>query len=147
MKISLSIVYQNMKTHFLFFLILKFVIASFMCYIIQINKSSLWIIKMFLIGCVNFIFKSSDIYARKCFIFNIKWKFSYILFDMYEILKLLLLHTITCFHLCNYPTTGRGVLLLKLVDGRCPIQFPVALADLAVRSFPCFFSEIHVNTG
>ena len=31
----------------------------------------------------------------------------------------------------------------KLEDGRCQVQTPVALADLAVRSYPCFLKNSH----
>ena len=31
---------------------------------------------------------------------------------------------------------------LKLVDGRCKVQTPISLVDLAVRSFPWFAPEL-----
>ena len=40
------------------------------------------------------------------------------------------------------PTSGRAVLRSKLVDGRCRVQFPIALADLAVWNFPWFFPKL-----
>ena len=36
------------------------------------------------------------------------------------------------------PISGQAVLLSILVDGRYRVQFPVALVDLVVRSFPWF---------
>ena len=40
------------------------------------------------------------------------------------------------------PTFGRAVLGSKLVDGRCWVQFPVELVNLAVRSLPRFFPKL-----
>ena len=37
------------------------------------------------------------------------------------------------------PTSGGVVLRSKLVDGRCRVQFPVALVELAVLEFSLFF--------
>ena len=39
-------------------------------------------------------------------------------------------------------TSGRAVLRSKLVDGKCQVQSPVALVDLAVRSFPWFSPKL-----
>ena len=47
----------------------------------------------------------------------------------------------------NRPISSGAVLLSKLADGRCQVQSPVTLVDLAVRSFPWFFSESCVNIG
>ena len=38
------------------------------------------------------------------------------------------------------------ILPSRLVDGKYLIEFPVSLADLAVRSFSCVFSETRVAT-
>ena len=38
--------------------------------------------------------------------------------------------------------SDRGVLRSKLLDGRCQVQFPVALVDLAIRTFPWFSPEL-----
>ena len=43
------------------------------------------------------------------------------------------------------PASGEAVLRLKLLDGRCLLQFPVALVDVAVWRFPVVFSETYVN--
>ena len=40
------------------------------------------------------------------------------------------------------PTSGGAVLRSKLVDRICQVQSPVALADLAVRSFPWFSAKL-----
>ena len=40
------------------------------------------------------------------------------------------------------PISDGAVLRLKLVDGRCRVQFPVALVDLAARSFPWFSPKL-----
>ena len=39
-------------------------------------------------------------------------------------------------------TSGDAVLRSKLVDGRCKVQSPIALVDLAVRSFPWFSPKL-----
>ena len=48
--------------------------------------------------------------------------------------------TYSSIHSC--PTSGGAVLRSKLVDGMCRVQFPVALVDLAVRSFPWFSPKL-----
>ena len=40
------------------------------------------------------------------------------------------------------PTSGRADVPSKLVDGRCRVQFLVALVDLTVRSFSCFTPKL-----
>ena len=40
------------------------------------------------------------------------------------------------------PTSGGAVLRSKLVGGRCQVQTPVVLVDLAVRSFPWFSPKL-----
>ena len=45
-------------------------------------------------------------------------------------------------HKVRNPNSGRAVLRSKLEDGKCRVQFPVALIDLAIRNFPCFSPEL-----
>ena len=57
------------------------------------------------------------------------------------------LMTSTQIRLYVRPTSGGKVLRSKLVDGRCQIQSPVMLVEVAVRNFLWFFSETRVNSS
>ena len=67
---------------------------------------------------------------------------------MKQTIRVTCIRTSEIFPKCNSSTSCRPVFCSKLVDGSCRFQFPIALVDLAVRSFPWFspkFTKIRVR--